>query len=70
MAVRVETETEALGLTGWKRLAKAARLAQVGRSTLDEAAARDELPYIWLDDERFFKVEDVLTWAEQRRQRA
>jgi hypothetical protein len=52
--------------TEWARLARAALVGGVSRSTLDRAAATDELPFVWLDGVRHFALDDVHAWAVAR----
>jgi hypothetical protein len=50
----------------WVKLATAARLAGVGRTSMHDAAARGEIPFAWTDHGRLFKVEDIERWKEER----
>jgi hypothetical protein len=51
----------------WLRLAAAARLARVGRTTLHRAAAAGRVLYAIVDGQRYFWSADVLAWSESRR---
>jgi predicted DNA-binding transcriptional regulator AlpA len=50
----------------WLRLADAAELAGVSRSTLDRAARRDELPQATVAGIRHFLAADVDSWRSRR----
>lgn len=50
------------------RLKAGARVAGVSRSTLDRAVERGEVPFAVIDGERFFLRDDLIAWAEARRE--
>ena len=66
-AVRTKARPTGRALDGWLRLAEAALLAGVGRTTLHHAAAAGEVPYAVVPGARLFRAEDVEAWASSRR---